>query len=292
MPDVSSGTVGPAGQRPGSLGDCNAVIVDVGQVDEQVASLWWALARQTARVARDQADGPPETQSTARRRRLAGHFIPPRSGQPAPVVDRALSRADSRPTSSHSGPVTASSSSSSSRSSSRSSAWNMSSATPMSSPRLVREISQKFDCGAAAATNALTPLCQSYVYEAPEADTSGHGGVQLLRYVRVAHSSSVEHIPPAPTPTPTGALRASMRRPKSQETASRKLSDTSVQHDDASSSVECVQFDGNDHNRGADDDDPAANYAPIVVVVIITIRSLPSTSKVLIQWHVERVPGD
>jgi hypothetical protein len=57
-----------------------------------------------------------------------------------------------------------------------------------------------------------------------------------------------------------------MRRPKS-EVAIRKFSDSSgqQQNDDASSSVDCVQYESQD--LGRDYEEPALGYSPIVVVV-------------------------
>ena len=57
----SAGPLQFQGSRCEESEDLNSVIVDVGQVDEQVATLWWALAQQTARVARRCTTGNSNT---------------------------------------------------------------------------------------------------------------------------------------------------------------------------------------------------------------------------------------
>lgn len=243
--------------------DLNGVVVDVGQVDEQVATLWWALAQQTARVARRCADKNNTTVPVvdAIRSTTGGWNVW------APVTSLA-SRPTTEPTYSILGCFTSTAavvdltlsgcnSSSSSGAGSPSIHSETMSTTPMSSPRLVREICEKYPPIAGQRPASATPQLQSYVYETSPSDAKG---VQLLRYVRVSQSASTDPLPSE------GQLRGSMRRPKS-EIAIRKFSDSSgqQQNDDASSSVDCVQYESQD--LGRDYEEPASSYSPIVVVV-------------------------
>lgn len=244
--------------------DLNGVVVDVGQVDEQVATLWWALAQQTARVARRCADKNNTTVPVvdAIRSTTGGWNVW------APVTSLA-SRPTTEPTYSILGCFTSTAavvdltlsgcnSSSSSGAGSPSIHSETMSTTPMSSPRLVREICEKYPPIAGQRPASATPQLQSYVYETSPSDAKG---VQLLRYVRVSQSASTDPLPSE------GQLRGSMRRPKS-EIAIRKFSDSSgqQQNDDASSSVDCVQYESQD--LGRDYEEPASSYSPIVVVAI------------------------
>ena len=257
--------------------DPNSVIVDVGQVDEQVATLWWALAQQTARVARRCTGNSNTTQPVVDAIRSTSNgwirnaWAPVTSlssrsaaspeatilgyiGPTAAVVDLTLSRCNS------------SNSSNSIRS-------DTMSTTPMSSPRLVREISEKFppsgqqqqqqqqQQSSTQQSSSETQRYPSYIYDTSPSDTKD--GVQLLRYVRNPQSSSADQLP-----TTESQARGSIRRPKS-EVAIRKFSDSSGHIDDAGSTVDCVQYEGQDIGRY--EDDPASGYAPIVVVVSITL---------------------
>lgn len=132
----------------------------------------------------------------------------------------------------------------------------------MSSPRLVREICEKFPTTGQRPASVTPQYQTTYIYETPPPN-SKNDGVQLLRYVRVSQSSSVD-----PLPT-EGQMRGSMRRPKS-DVVVRKFSDSSTsqqqqQNDDNSSSADCVQYESQD--LGRDDDDLTSAYSPIVVVV-------------------------
>lgn len=265
--------------------DLNSVVVDLGQVDEQVATLWWALAQQTARVARRCTGNTTlpvvvdEIRSTTPSGWTGNAWAPVTSlssrpalspeptdsipccvGRTVPVQDLTLSRCNS----------------SSSRSSSSSSAGSTThfsetmSTTPMSSPRLVREICEKFPpANAIQRPASATPTYQTtYVYESPPPN-SKNDGVQLLRYVRVSQSSSVDQLPT------DGQMRGSIRRPKSDVVA-RKFSDNSGQQqtndDNNSSSADCVQYESQD--LGRDDDELAAAYSPIVVVVNLLLYKI------------------
>ncbi len=252
--------------------DLNSVIVDVGQVDEQVATLWWALAQQTARVARrctgySNTTLPPVVDAAIRStpsgssRNAWAPVTSFSSSRPAPspeptysitgciaprtaVVDLTPSRCNSSTSTSTAGTTTSIS--------------DTMSTTPMSSPRLVREVCEKFPAAASAPAAASTEQSTTYAYETP---TDSQDGVQLLRYSRVSQSASVDQLPTSET-----NLRGSIRRPKS-EVALRKFSDSSGQQlDDASSSADCVQYESQDLTT-RDDDDLAAAYSPIVVVV-------------------------
>ena len=263
----SAGPLQFQGSRCEESEDLNSVIVDVGQVDEQVATLWWALAQQTARVARRCTTGnsnttlpvvdairstpaawsrnawAPVTSFSSTRSAPSPeptYSIPGCIAPNAAVVDRTLSRCNSSTSSNNTG---------------TSSSETMST-TPMSSPRLVREICEKFPPATANATAGQTS--PSYAYETPP---ESKDGVQLLRYVRTSQSASTDQLPTSDQSN----SRGSIRRPKS-EVALRKFSDSSgQQQDDASSSVDCVQYESQDLTRI--DDDPASPYSPIVVVV-------------------------
>ena len=52
------------------------VTVDVGQVDEHVATLWWALAQQTARIARRTDAETGESDTESQQRNLAANSSP------------------------------------------------------------------------------------------------------------------------------------------------------------------------------------------------------------------------
>lgn len=226
----------------------NNVVVDVGMVEEQFATLWWALAQQTARVAR-RADQLDETQSKLGN--AAGTRWRPPSSAMNTTVSSGLGRLS-----------VASRTVSSSGSSS-----SMSSASPMSSPRLVREICRKYPAGTSYIGGM--PVYQSYVYEAPSTEVvagpGSNNNVQLLRYVRVSQSNSMEQLP--------SSLRGSFRRPKS-EVMPRKF-DVATQQNrelEAAGSADCVRYESQDLGRDILDGDscdrPASvNYSPIVVVV-------------------------
>lgn len=283
-----------------------AVLVDVGLVDRQVATLWWALAQQTARVARRYvnntipsssnvatADGiqsyadagggahckAPMTSLTSRTAARApaepSFIVPERTELLGPVGDLTLWQCNSSSTSSSN--RTHRSNSSYNRNPSDSSMSSMS--TTMTSPRLVRELCQKFPPPG-------FPVYESYVYETPQKD-GANGPVKLLRYVRVAQSASAENLPVASpnesssvstgTPGTATTLRSSFRRPKS-EMMLRKFSGNQQElaptnqnrSEDISSSGECVQYESQDLGNDVDDVDsgnPAASYSPIVVVV-------------------------
>ena len=240
--------------------DLNSVVVDVGQVDEQVATLWWALAQQTARVARRCTDKSNTTLPVvdAIRSNPGGWnaWAPVTSLSSRPSTDQTYSIPGCIKSKAAVVDLTLSDWNSSSSGGSHILSDTMST-TPMSSPRLVREICEKFPPTGGQRPSSATPQLQSYVYDTSPSDSKG---VQLLRYVRVSQSSSVDPLPSE------GQLRGSMRRPKS-EVAIRKFSDSSGLHqnDDASSSVDCVQYESQD--LGRDYEEPASGYSPIVVVV-------------------------
>lgn len=280
--------------------EVNTVIVDVGQVDERVATLWWALAQQTARVARRStaggghsvsehhpaADEIQSTSSGSSQERNAAAWAaiaatPSRTGHETATL-KSIDSLDPVQLDCSDPTVAVSRRTPSLSSSSCSSACNRTmSTTPMSSPRLVREICQKYPSAAAAYASAALPVYQSaYVYETPsDAVCSSGEGVQLLRYVRVSQSSSVDKLSPD-TSTSTVPFRGSLRRPNKSEAMSRKFSSDSAagsptttqqqQQEDISTSVDCVRYESHDLGRDVEDDslDPAiCAYAPIVVVV-------------------------
>ena len=255
------------------LQESNNVVVNVGLVEEQFAMLWWALAQQTARVARRVEDAEMgETQSG--QWNAAGAV-------PAPVTSWAVPSPTLIPERDWTSvaPPTLSNSSSNS-----SSVMSTSPTTPMSSPRLVREICRKYPAGTSYVGGM--PVYQSYVYETPSTEVvaaSGSGSnnnVQLLRYVRVSQSGSVEQLPPS--------LRGSFRRPKS-DVMPRKF-DVATQQNrelEASSSGDCVRYESQDLGRDdlideLDSNRPSsASYSPIVVVVTSLVLDIITAVHVL-----------
>lgn len=246
--------------------DVNSVVVDVGQVDQQVAALWWALAQQTARVARRcspsggvirptsdwNAAWAPMTSLSSRRSPEPLDLIPDCSPSTCTVQQLTLSCLDTSDSSGSAGPDAPATSRYSE---------TMSSTTPMSSPRLVREMAEKFPPTGQRPASAAR---QSYTYETPESKADG---VQLLSYVRTPHNTSADQLNPEGTLLRGG----SMRRPKSEVAIRPKFSDSTgqLQHldDAASSSVDCVQYESQDLGRDTEDDPSLSGYSPIVVVV-------------------------
>ena len=336
---VYDSIVAPGSAAAAAAVAAGSVLVDVGQVDQQVATLWWALAQQTARVARrcamnttnnnptpsppssrpmvDYTNVPtvgigiqsyadasgggeeaPMTSLTSRTKtttaRAHSLIFPERIEPSTAVGDLTLWQCNSSSCSdgscrSSSSPATNNTSYNRIRSDSRSSIMATSTSTAMTSPRLVRELCQKFPPPPPIYAGG-TPIYESYVYETPPKE-GANGPVKLLRYVRVAQSASAENLPvasPTGSPTPAtgtlgtdGTLRNSFRRPKSEmmlrkfsgNKPSSSSSSQPIRTEDISSSGECVQYESQDLGRDVDevDNDPAASYSPIVVVVSFSI---------------------
>ena len=262
------------------------VSVDAGQVDGPVATLWWALAQQTARIARrsDWETAPSVSDGEEKRResdsmrneiQLETRYCQHSAAQYNSEMSTFWS-ANGPGSIKVASAATDAAEHSRSRSQHGSSGGIFDAMSSMNSPRLVREISRKYPPRHSGSVGYVGGL-PVYVYDAKE---DIQNGVQLLRYVKVSQSASAENISSRSSSklSITESIQlptADQSEPKAEPLTRKFDSSSIVQLEDVSytaSSMDCIRYESQELGRDDDEDPstvaPPAPYFPIVVVAI------------------------